>query len=584
MIERPGFEAACARVVSLAARDRPKEALEAAAEAESTADRESAVGLAALRALAHFIAADFDAAGLAAEAALLGGEGTADPRMRAFALSAGLLAGAGTPWAAGDRADEEARADELWRLRSSVLEHPRELASAAPGIMLFIEALFASGRVALAARALDEAFGAERWAADPLPATAHGHPLPSLPFLPLRVLLYSGRTAEAERLLALVLADAEQRGETLWAGLGLSMRALVAASTGRAADARRWGARAGAAFPRPRGYLQASARAIVGAALAIIGDLAEAEREVLAGGGPGLRRLQLVDRALGIEVLVSAALARDDLAAATRRARRLMPLTAHLASGQIAERVFAMIDLARGEAEPALRHADAALARAALSGARRETARSELVLARALVASGRTGEAAEQLQRLAATAAARGDQADQRAAARQLRALGRRVLPAKGSGWAGLTEREREIALIAARGYDNEAIGAALFLSPRTVQGAITRIMAAFDVTRRSALPARATADVGAPQGLPVLGASMRPALLTPRQAEVARCVAAGRSNTEIARELGISAKTVERHLADIFLAWEVRSRTAVAYLAAVGQGDVRPLSPRERD
>ena len=63
-------------------------------------------------------------------------------------------------------------------------------------------------------------------------------------------------------------------------------------------------------------------------------------------------------------------------------------------------------------------------------------------------------------------------------------------------------------------------------------------------------------------------GAGPKPGVLTPRQAEVLRHVAAGRTNREIVAELGLSEKTVDRHLGNILLRLEVPSRAAAAALA----------------
>ncbi|GLV84810.1 hypothetical protein Slala03_44990 [Streptomyces lavendulae subsp. lavendulae] len=52
---------------------------------------------------------------------------------------------------------------------------------------------------------------------------------------------------------------------------------------------------------------------------------------------------------------------------------------------------------------------------------------------------------------------------------------------------------------------------------------------------------------------------------LTPREREVAVQVSRGRTNRQIARELGLSHKTVETHLSRIFNKFEVSSRAAVA-------------------
>jgi RNA polymerase sigma factor (sigma-70 family) len=57
---------------------------------------------------------------------------------------------------------------------------------------------------------------------------------------------------------------------------------------------------------------------------------------------------------------------------------------------------------------------------------------------------------------------------------------------------------------------------------------------------------------------------------LSPREREVALQVFAGRSNQEIAAALGISAKTVERHLSAAFAKLGVRSRAQLAVYVAL--------------
>jgi DNA-binding CsgD family transcriptional regulator len=61
---------------------------------------------------------------------------------------------------------------------------------------------------------------------------------------------------------------------------------------------------------------------------------------------------------------------------------------------------------------------------------------------------------------------------------------------------------------------------------------------------------------------------------LSRRQAEVVRLAAGGRSNAEIARDLGLSVRTVEGHMAEALERLGVRSRTAAANL--IHQLDVR--------
>ena len=61
---------------------------------------------------------------------------------------------------------------------------------------------------------------------------------------------------------------------------------------------------------------------------------------------------------------------------------------------------------------------------------------------------------------------------------------------------------------------------------------------------------------------------SRLPGGLTGREAEVLRWVAAGMSNKAIAVELGLSDKTVDRHMSNIFAKIGVRSRAAATSFA----------------
>jgi len=377
----------------------------------------------------------------------------------------------------------------------------------------------------------------------------------------VRLLFYAGRTGEAEALLHRVLQLPSVAADQVWPALADALLALCAASRGEIARARASARAVATAFPDPSGYLEASARAVAAHGLAVLGDLAGASEAIRAAGGPGLRRLMIIDRALGLEILVREALHRGDRRDASESVGALLELEAHPAVGEIALRIFALLDLAEGAAESARRRSEAAQARARLAGVQRHAAESELLHCRALIALGKRAEAVEGLQRAASSASSRGDAAGHRDAARGLRELGRRVAPQRGSGWTGLGRREREVALLAAQGFSNQAIGDALFLSPRSVAGLVRRVLTAFDVTRRAALAGRMHPHVR--------GAEHRIApSFSPRQREVIARIAEGATNAEIAAALGISPRTVERHVAAALTASGAGSRTELVHLA----------------
>jgi DNA-binding NarL/FixJ family response regulator len=139
-------------------------------------------------------------------------------------------------------------------------------------------------------------------------------------------------------------------------------------------------------------------------------------------------------------------------------------------------------------------------------------------------------------------------------AAGEWRSLGKRGRSPDGR-FASLSDREREIAILVAEGHTNRSIGSTLFLSERTVQTHLSRILSVLGLPSRAAIPA-AIGTGSAPVDVPVL---------TERQEQIAGLVARGYPNANIASELGISVKTVENHLAGIFTRWQVSSRTAVA-------------------
>ena len=57
---------------------------------------------------------------------------------------------------------------------------------------------------------------------------------------------------------------------------------------------------------------------------------------------------------------------------------------------------------------------------------------------------------------------------------------------------------------------------------------------------------------------------------LTSREAEVARLIGHELGDAGIARVLGISRRTVEKHIQHVFMKWRVHTRAAVARLASL--------------
>jgi DNA-binding NarL/FixJ family response regulator len=91
-----------------------------------------------------------------------------------------------------------------------------------------------------------------------------------------------------------------------------------------------------------------------------------------------------------------------------------------------------------------------------------------------------------------------------------------------------------------------------------------------FDAARECFERLGASPDLAAVESLAAEGAPVGhgPGGLTEREIEVVRLVAAGHTNRLIARELGLSAKTVARHLSNIYTKLGVTSRAATTAYA----------------
>ncbi|MCW2756660.1 MAG: hypothetical protein JWO46_406 [Nocardioidaceae bacterium] len=286
-----------------------------------------------------------------------------------------------------------------------------------------------------------------------------------------------------------------------------------------------------------------------------VGDVPAAAALVLrAGAEPDLARLSLVDRGLGLELLVVAALAEDDLDAALAWDAQADPIAGHPVPRPTVDRLRSRIALATGDAPQAVLLGERAVAGCRDGGRSIEVAESEIVLARAHLAAGDVSGASQLLRPLVAASDASGHAAVRRSAGRTLGTAGRRLPPVAHGRWDVLTAREREVARLVLAGNDLGQIARALRLSTHTVRGHVSRVLTAFGVATRTGL----LAAVG-----PLPGAAAVD--LTPRQAEVCDLVARGRSNPQIAEALGISVKGVEKHVSDIARRWGVASRFEIA-------------------
>ncbi|MBX3100081.1 MAG: LuxR family transcriptional regulator [Salinibacterium sp.] len=416
------------------------------------------------------------------------------------------------------------------------------------GGYLAIEASMSSGRLIDAERWANE-YVARRWTSS-LQA-------PIFARIGLaRALAFQGKVGEAVDVVSLAQEEAESYGGLAARMLAAATGAYIEAQRENGAETERLATLVVALDPDPRSYVPVGAHILCAYGLAAVGNTDRAAQIVLhASGGAALPRLQTVDRAYAYELLATAAIESGDLRAARGWGRRVAPLQIHDMAAAAVERTLSRIDVASGNNESGAERAAISAARALIAGGRLDATRARVLEAAALAATGARGAAVAGLRDAADEATLLGAIAVRNWSARELRRLGRRLRPAAGAGWQVLSEREQQVTLLAAEGYSNRMIGQALFLSGRTVQNHLSRALIALGATSRSAIPA----SLGRSRISSELDG------LTERQRQVASLVAQGRSNRAISEELGISNKTVEKHIQAIFSRWHVSSRTGIA-------------------
>lgn len=372
----------------------------------------------------------------------------------------------------------------------------------------------------------------------------------------VRLLAFRGRITEADELL---VGIEDVTLPPLAALIVQATESLVRGNASERAEVRALADRVEFARPTPDDYLSSGCYLLAAFGLVAVGDVRRAARLALrAGIDEDLSGYDIVDRGLAFELLVAAAALEGDLDSAEAWWARAEPLLESRIADSSTQRVRSRLELLRGDAAAAVVWADRAVASAKAQGRSVEAAEGEIVAARARISASQAGEASIRLEALADEAKGGGHLAARRAAARELRTVGRRLRPVAGSDWGGLSLRERDIALMVAEGLSNREIAHDLHLSEHTVRAHVSRVLAAFGAASRFAVAARVAELFPATS-------SPEPAALTPRQEAVAERIARGAGNAEISIDLGLSIKTIEKHIGEIFRRWDVSSRVGIA-------------------
>ncbi|WP_372456152.1 AAA family ATPase [Streptomyces poriferorum] len=341
----------------------------------------------------------------------------------------------------------------------------------------------------------------------------------------------------------------------------------------------------------------------------------------------GTRALAAV-RSAGPEALLPQAL--EHLAYAELRAGRHAPARAHALEGlhaarrtgqpNIASHLHAVLALAasvEGGTEACAAHADAALAGAGPNGLVQAATLATWALARADLAAGRSGEAAARLDPLVRPGPRRGHFATRMLAVPcyvEASVLAGRA--DRGRGADPVADAVAEFAVWVTRTTDPQAPAQlarcrALLAAPadvagryeealahhdraggdferartqllhgawlrrrrrtREARGPLRDALVAFERCGARAWTDRASGELRAAgeavEGPAAADGTDPLAALTPQQQRIARCVAEGATNREVALRLSVSTRTVDHHLRNVFAALGVRSRTELARL-----------------
>lgn len=413
---------------------------------------------------------------------------------------------------------------------------------------LMCEAAMTSGQIALA----------ELIASDVL--ASGGAPTPMRTWTRLvrsRSLCFLGRLDEARAECDQVLATSTDLPVTHRVARGVG--GFIDGHMGRRTALGRWCEQLRVDIPEPSTYADSVVFLLAALAQSAAGNpTAAADVLVFGAGGLDMPLLPLVLQAYGYDVLVEAALANAQVpeAGAFLAAFDALPIAAHSMAAAARERARARLALVRTEHAESVAAAETSAELAAEVGGELYVIRADILRAVAEAALGDGPSGHRQLDEIARTAARSSSSQVVDWAVHELRAVGRGIRGFPGIGWDTLNAQQQVIARLAAQGRRNREIAEAMHLSEKTVESHVARILLALGATNRVGI------------GRELGGATVDPAFghdLTARQREVAVLVADGCSNGETARLLGISEKTVEKHVASLFERLGVRSRAAIA-------------------
>ena len=253
-----------------------------------------------------------------------------------------------------------------------------------------------------------------------------------------------------------------------------------------------------------------------------------------------------------------------------RRARAWMRIARRSATadgsgmaGAALERSASRLAVAEGEPRKSADHAALAVTLADDRAGHLDATRAHLLSAAALLQGGDPAQAQLRLNEAGVRATRMGAVSLTLLARRDLRSIGLRFTGAEQSP---MSLREREVAELMIAGQSNADIARTLGVSERTVHSHVAAVLRALGVSSRAAL----TRVLDAP---PAGDTAER---LTARQQHVAELVSRGYTNEGIGRELGLSVKTVEKHLGDAYRRLGVDSRSGLAGLWA-GRSPAQP-------